>query len=87
MSLDWYPQIDYSQCLKCLICYDICPHGVYDLDNDAPVVVKPENCISKCHGCENQCPQGAISYFGDTGIKKPCGGDPVLIPLDLLVSK
>ena len=26
-------------------------------------------CIEGCHGCERQCPQGAISYFGDDGTR------------------
>ncbi len=69
MSADWYPMINRDKCTGCLICYDFCPHGVYSLEDDSPLVVNPDNCISRCHGCENQCPSGAITYFGDDGIK------------------
>jgi len=77
MSADWYPKIDYLKCTKCLTCYDFCPHEVYSLNDDTPVVAKPENCISGCHGCENRCPEGALSYIGDTASGKILFGGKV----------
>lgn len=69
MAVDWYPVIDREKCTDCLVCYEFCPNEVYILEDESPVVVRPENCISGCHGCENQCPSGAITYFGDNGQK------------------
>lgn len=77
MSVDWYPMIDREICTNCLVCYEFCPHEVYILEEETPQVVNPENCIFRCHGCENQCPSGAISYFGDDGRK------PGMIIIDL----
>lgn len=69
MTVDWYPMIDRELCTNCLVCFEFCPHEVYTLEDEAPLVVKPENCIFRCHGCENQCPSGAIRYYGDDGRK------------------
>ncbi|MGE5423560.1 MAG: ferredoxin family protein [Ignavibacteriales bacterium] len=78
MSLDWYPIIDQEKCTECLICYDFCPHEVYILEDDKPIVTRPENCISRCHGCEKQCPSEAITYFGDDG--KHSEGKAIRLP-------
>jgi NAD-dependent dihydropyrimidine dehydrogenase PreA subunit len=67
MSLDWYPIIDQGKCMDCLICYKFCPHEVYTLEGYKLTVTRPENCITRCHGCEKKCPSEAISYFGDDG--------------------
>jgi NAD-dependent dihydropyrimidine dehydrogenase PreA subunit len=68
MASKWYPVIDYVACVECGICSNFCPHGVYDKSKSpTPVVVNPNSCIDHCHGCQNQCPVGAISYVGDDG--------------------
>ncbi len=76
MSAKWYPVIDYAACIECGTCSNFCPHGVYDKDRfPTPVVVNPSGCIDHCHGCQNQCPAGAIAYVGDDGgnIQGSCG--------------
>lgn len=80
MSLDWYPIINRDYCTECLVCYEFCPHEVYTLEDDEPVVTRPENCISRCHGCEKQCPNEAITYFGDDGTKPLPGDKAVRLP-------
>jgi NAD-dependent dihydropyrimidine dehydrogenase PreA subunit len=66
MSENWYPQIDYDQCVECGACIKMCKMGAYDKDQKPkPVVVRPELCVETCHGCGNDCPVGAITYFGD----------------------
>lgn len=69
MSVNWYPVIDYEKCIGCMACSNLCRHGVYKLDADSnkPKVVYGNGCIYGCHGCERQCPAGAIHYFGDDG--------------------
>jgi len=75
MAKMWYPVIDYVACLECGACIEKCPHGVYDREKSpSPIVVNPDNCIDKCHGCGNLCPVGAITYVGDnTGWTPPNG--------------
>lgn len=74
MSKDWYPIINYENCTQCQICYEFCNNEVYEWEEDkGPMVVKPEGCIDKCHGCEFQCPGGAIRYHGDLPGKRVGG--------------
>ncbi|MEL7565746.1 MAG: 4Fe-4S dicluster domain-containing protein [Dehalobacterium sp.] len=67
MAKNWYPVIDMEKCISCGTCIDFCKHGVYDKENSVPTIVFPEGCIDKCRGCQNRCPENAISYFGDDG--------------------
>lgn len=69
MSKNWYPVIDYNRCVGCMLCNDMCKHGVYKLDEDIhkPKVVYGNGCVHGCHGCERKCPMEAIHYFGDDG--------------------
>ncbi len=69
MSRGWYPIIDEKKCIGCMACHDMCRHGVYKLDEatGTPKVVYETGCVHGCHGCEKQCPAGAIRYFGDDG--------------------
>ncbi len=67
MSKTWYPIIDDQKCIGCLSCVAFCPHGVYEAYDGKPLIIHPENCIERCHGCQlHACPSGAITYFGDT---------------------
>ena len=52
-----------------MACNDMCRHGVYKPDgpDGKPKVVYGNGCVHGCHGCERQCPVGAIHYFGDDG--------------------
>ena len=66
MAKNWYPVIDILTCMECGFCVSFCAHGVYDRSKaPTPLVVNPDGCVNRCHGCGNQCPQGAITYVGD----------------------
>jgi len=66
MAINWYPVIDYIQCIECGNCVSKCPRQVYDNTKaPTPVVISPSKCIDHCHGCGNKCPVGAITYVGD----------------------
>jgi arsenate reductase len=69
MSKGWYPVIDENKCTGCMVCNDMCNHGVFKPSDvtGKPVVVYGNGCIHGCHGCERKCPVGAIHYFGDNG--------------------
>lgn len=69
MSKSWYPVIDYQKCVGCMACYHMCRHGVYKTEGPEgkPNVSYPTGCVHGCHGCERQCPKGAIHYAGDDG--------------------
>lgn len=71
MSKNWYPMINYEDCIECGACIEKCSNGVYNIDKaPTPHVVNPGGCIEGCTGCGSLCPAGAITYFGDTGINK-----------------
>lgn len=75
MSKNWYPVIDYVECIECGTCIAKCPHGVYDVSKaPAPIVKNPEFCIDHCHGCGNRCPVRAITYVGDDAGWTPPNG-------------
>jgi NAD-dependent dihydropyrimidine dehydrogenase PreA subunit len=72
MSKTWYPVINYENCIGCGACFNKCSHGVYEMKDDKPKVVQPQNCVEKCRGCQNLCPAQAIDYVGDTGDESSC---------------
>ncbi|HOL21657.1 MAG TPA: ferredoxin family protein [bacterium] len=66
MAKNWYPIIDYSKCTGCLSCVKFCPHDVYKVKDEKPVVAAPENCVEFCRGCQKgACQYDAITYYGD----------------------
>lgn len=64
MSKQWYPIIDQSKCTNCLKCDEVCNHGVFKADNGKIKINYTNGCIDGCHLCQQNCPYGAISYFG-----------------------
>ena len=59
--------IDQTLCTNCRICIDVCPAGVYHMENNKHnrVIVKyPESC-EDCEACILQCPPGAISFIAE----------------------
>ena len=67
MAKNWYPIINYSLCTDCKACIEKCKNGVYDKEASSPQVIYPDGCRDQCRGCQDLCPTGAISYFGDIG--------------------
>ena len=63
-EIPWYPRINYELCIGCGQCYNFCPHGVYEWDEekDRPVVVNPYECVIGCVACGRICDQDAISF-------------------------
>jgi 2-oxoglutarate ferredoxin oxidoreductase subunit delta len=51
-------------CKACGICYDLCPQGTLDADEEGKVYLKfPETCTG-CKICELHCPDFAILVLG-----------------------
>ncbi|RZN50549.1 ferredoxin family protein [archaeon] len=65
MTDTWYPIIDMVRCTKCLECVNFCPHDVFTVENDRPIVEHPENCVEFCRGCQRgACEYEAILFRG-----------------------
>lgn len=82
MSQNWYPVINYDNCIECGACFEKCSHGVYKLEATKPIVVFGDGCIEGCTGCQSLCPAEAIEYVGDNKEDKDnkaegcgCGGE------------
>ena len=64
-KIPWDPRIDYVKCTTCGKCIEFCHTGAFKLgekNGQKRTTVKPSTCIVLCRGCENICPQGAISH-------------------------
>jgi NAD-dependent dihydropyrimidine dehydrogenase PreA subunit len=55
-------QVDVEKCTGCGTCVDVCPVGVYELQNEKSVPVNIEDCLI-CRACEMECPEGAIQVI------------------------
>lgn len=55
--------LDQSECIGCELCYDVCPKGIYDMDEsqNVAIMVKPDSECVACRACVLQCPTDAIS--------------------------
>lgn len=72
MSKNWYPVIQYENCIECGACIEKCCKDVYEKNETKPNVIHPENCVEGCKGCQDVCPEEAVEFVGDTGEVSPC---------------
>jgi len=54
--------VDNEKCTGCGTCVDVCPVGVFEINNEKSVPVKTDECLV-CRACEVQCPQSAIQVI------------------------
>ncbi|MFW6150985.1 MAG: 4Fe-4S binding protein [Chloroflexota bacterium] len=57
---DFRPEIDQSECSKCLVCWSLCPESAIRRDEDNSVWIDYEYCKG-CGICANECPKKAIT--------------------------
>ena len=60
-TLEYDPEL----CIGCGVCYDVCPHAVFAMNDRVAKVVKAEACM-ECGACQLNCPAGAITV--DSGV-------------------
>jgi NAD-dependent dihydropyrimidine dehydrogenase PreA subunit len=58
-------KFDLELCTGCGICVDVCPHGVFALNNHTIHPVRVDACM-ECGACQVNCPFGAIKV--DSGV-------------------
>jgi NAD-dependent dihydropyrimidine dehydrogenase PreA subunit len=55
-----------ENCVGCGMCEQVCPHGVFQMENSKAVVTDPDGCM-ECGACAMNCPTAAISVTPGVG--------------------
>jgi NAD-dependent dihydropyrimidine dehydrogenase PreA subunit len=64
---DWaLPEIDRKKCVLCGTCVEDCPQHVMDMQANALVIARPQDC-NFCAVCEQICPEGAVTCHFEIG--------------------
>ncbi len=58
--------IDKDRCTNCSVCFNVCPHGVIEMNGNTAVLAFTEKCVS-CGACQLNCPSGAVFVEKKTG--------------------
>ena len=59
-------QLDVDTCIGCGMCVDVCPHGVFAIQERKAVIIARDLCI-ECGACAINCPVGAIQVQTGAG--------------------
>ena len=55
-----------SRCVGCEMCIEVCPHGVWIL-NDNKAVIADRNACMECGACAKNCPNEAVELESGVG--------------------
>lgn len=55
-----------DKCIGCGKCIEVCPHGVFELENNKATIVDKNNCM-ECGACARNCPLSAITVSSNVG--------------------
>jgi NAD-dependent dihydropyrimidine dehydrogenase PreA subunit len=55
-----------EKCIGCGKCTEVCPHGVFMLNNNK-AEIKDKNSCMECGACANNCPASAITVNAGVG--------------------
>jgi len=59
-------KLDAEKCRGCGMCVDVCPHGVFMMEQDKAVITDRDLCM-ECGACEKNCPFTAIEVKTGVG--------------------
>ncbi|MCL2319531.1 MAG: 4Fe-4S dicluster domain-containing protein [Treponema sp.] len=57
---------DDIKCAGCGKCMEVCPHGVFQVENGKSVIIDKNSCM-ECGACARNCPMSAIDVEAGTG--------------------
>jgi len=55
-----------DKCTGCGLCVDVCPHGVFRMENNKAVITDKDLCM-ECGACAKNCPFSALSVRPGVG--------------------
>ena len=58
--------LDTEKCVACGMCAEVCPHGVFLVDDDGAAIVDRDACM-ECGACALNCPVDAVSVRAGVG--------------------
>jgi NAD-dependent dihydropyrimidine dehydrogenase PreA subunit len=58
--------LEPASCSGCGMCIDVCPHGVFRIDEATARIDHRERCI-ECGACARNCPTGALTVRAGVG--------------------
>lgn len=59
-------KLESDKCIGCGICANVCPHGVFSIDNGKVNIIDRDLCM-ECGACEKNCPVTAIAVKTGVG--------------------
>jgi NAD-dependent dihydropyrimidine dehydrogenase PreA subunit len=80
-------KLDTVRCNGCRICTEVCPHGVFEIENQKAAIVDLDACM-ECGACAVNCESGAITVQSGVGCATAIiygaltGREPVCGPSD-----
>jgi ferredoxin len=58
--------LDIDKCIGCGLCATVCPHRVFQIEEDKAVIVDKDACM-ECGACSGNCPVEAIRVESGVG--------------------
>jgi NAD-dependent dihydropyrimidine dehydrogenase PreA subunit len=58
--------LDVQKCIGCGLCTEVCPHAVFEMDQNKARIVDFNACM-ECGACVTNCPVGAVSVNPGVG--------------------
>jgi NAD-dependent dihydropyrimidine dehydrogenase PreA subunit len=59
-------RLDSEKCVGCGMCAEVCPHGVFAIDQKKAAITDRDACM-ECGACEKNCPFAAIEVKTGVG--------------------
>ncbi len=59
-------ELDAEKCTGCRVCTEVCPHGVFVVEDRKAKIVDRDACI-ECGACALNCPEVALSVEAGVG--------------------